>query len=189
MIASKIAVLIDGDNAESTLIDQVLAESERFGKVTIKRIYADWTNNHMNKWKDQLNKHAIRPVQKFAYTIGKNSTDTALIIEAMDILHSNLVDGFCIVSSDSDYTGLAHRIREQGMFVMGIGSGKTPEAFVKACENFTLTEILITQENKKIEETPKTEINILNDSKIFSNTPKLPGIKVIGKIDLNLIDS
>eukprot|EP00607_Mallomonas_marina_P003528 CAMPEP_0182437916 /NCGR_PEP_ID=MMETSP1167-20130531/85370_1 /TAXON_ID=2988 /ORGANISM="Mallomonas Sp, Strain CCMP3275" /LENGTH=252 /DNA_ID=CAMNT_0024631007 /DNA_START=1048 /DNA_END=1806 /DNA_ORIENTATION=- len=144
----KIAVLIDGDNAESGLIPEYVAEAGRFGKVTVKRIYADWTEPQMKSWKSHLNSYAIRPIQKFAYTKAKSSTDTALIIDAMDLLHSKLVDGFCIVSSDSDYTGLAHRIREEGYFIMGIGRSHTPEAFVKACESFTFSEILIpTSEN------------------------------------------
>jgi len=138
----KMAVLIDGDNAESELIEHILNEVAKFGKVSIKRIYADWTLPQMNKWKAQLNKYAIRPIQKFSYTTGKNSTDTALIIDVMDIMHHKQADGFCIVSSDSDYTGIAHRIREEGLFVMGIGKSHTPEAFVKACESFTYTEIL-----------------------------------------------
>lgn len=183
---SKIAILIDGDNAESSLIEQILSEAGKNGRVTIKRIYADWTENRMGKWKEQLNKHAIRPMQKFAYAYGKNSTDTALIIDAMDILHSELVDGFCIVSSDSDYTGLAHRIREQGFFVMGIGQSHTPEAFVKACESFTYTEILKPQENK---EAKKQSDEINNYGYIKVNSPKLPGVKVVGKIDLKLIGS
>jgi hypothetical protein len=139
----KLAVLIDGDNAESSIIDHILNEASRFGRVTIKRIYGDWTSPQMNSWKNQLNKFAIRPIQKFSYTKGKNSTDSALIIDAMDLMHSKLVDGFCIVSSDSDYTGLVHRVREEGLFVMGIGKSHTPEAFVRACENFTYTEILV----------------------------------------------
>jgi len=151
----KMAVLIDGDNAESELIDHILNEVAKFGKVTIKRIYADWTLPQMNKWKAQLNKYAIRPIQKFSYTTGKNSTDTALIIDVMDIMHDRLADGFCIVSSDSDYTGIAHRIREEGLFVMGIGKSQTPEAFVKACESFTYTEIL----NPVREKQPKTKSN------------------------------
>jgi uncharacterized LabA/DUF88 family protein len=114
--ADKIAVLIDGDNAEASLISEFIAEAGRFGRVTVKRIYADWTSSHMKGWKEQLNSYAVRPIQKFAYTKSKGSTDTALIIDAMDLLHSKLVDGFCIVSSDSDYTGLAHRIREEGLF-------------------------------------------------------------------------
>lgn len=155
---NKIAVLIDGDNADASLIEHVLNEAAKFGRVTIKRIYADFTTQQMNGWKDQLNTYAIRPIQKFAYTKGKNSTDSALIIDAMDILHAKLVDGFCIVSSDSDYTGLAHRMREEGLFVMGIGKSHTPEAFVKACENFTYTEILAPKQsrnNQRTEEKPE----------------------------------
>ena len=179
----KIAVLIDGDNAEANLIDLILNEAAKFGRVTIKRIYADFTSQQMNVWKNQLNIYAIRPIQKFAYTKGKNSTDSALIIDAMDIMHSKLVDGFCIVSSDSDYTGIAHRIREEGLFVMGIGKSHTPEAFVKACENFTYTEILTPQpivvsKNKVKQETKKQQIV----------KPSLPISKTSGKIDLtNLI--
>src|SRR5687767_2390441 len=146
----KIAVLIDGDNADAVLIEQILNEASRFGRVTIKRIYADFTTQQMNGWKDKLNVFAIRPIQKFAYTKGKNSTDSALIIDAMDIMHSKLVDGFCIVSSDSDYTGIAHRVREEGLFVMGIGKSHTPIAFVKACENFTYTEILAPKQRKSV---------------------------------------
>jgi hypothetical protein len=144
----KIALLIDGDNAQPRLLEQVLTETGKYGKVTIRRIYGDWTANNMNGWKAILNHFAIRPMQKFSYTSGKNSTDSALIIDAMDILHSGLVDGFCIVSSDSDYTGLAHRIREEGVFVMGVGQSKTPEAFVKACEIFKYTENLAEKEEE-----------------------------------------
>src|SRR4051812_39521834 len=147
---NKIAVLIDGDNAESTLVEQILNEAAKYGRVTVKRIYADFTTQQMNTWKEQLNVFAIRPIQKFAYTRGKNSTDSALIIDAMDIMHSKLVDGFCIVSSDSDYTGIAHRVREEGLFVMGIGKSHTPEAFVKACENFIYTEILAPKQRKPV---------------------------------------
>lgn len=182
---NKIAILIDGDNAESNLVEQFIAEAGRFGKVTVKRIYGDWTDPHMKGWKEQLNSFAVRPMQKFAYTKAKNSTDTALIIDAMDLLHSKLVDGFCIVSSDSDYTGLAHRIREEGMFIMGIGKSHTPEAFVKSCESFTFSEILSPTE---IKEPTKKE-----DEKKISETgpkaPKLPGPKIVGRIDLNLIGS
>jgi uncharacterized LabA/DUF88 family protein len=138
----KIALLIDGDNAEASLINNIINETSKFGRITVKRIYADWTSTRMTKWKEELNKFAIRPIQKFSYTTGKNSTDSAMIIDAMDLLHSKIVDGFCIVSSDSDYTGIAHRIREEGMFVMGIGKSNTPEALVMACENFIYTDIL-----------------------------------------------
>ena len=138
----KIALLVDGDNAQAKLMDLILEEASKYGKVTIRRVYADWTTQHMNHWKSLLNEMAFNPIQKFSYTTGKNSTDSALIIDAMDILHDELVDGFCIVSSDSDYTGLAKRIREDGFFVMGIGEQKTPNAFVKSCEIFTYVENL-----------------------------------------------
>src|SRR6185295_1164063 len=139
---NKIALLVDGDNAQPKLLTLVLEEASKYGKVTIRRVYGDWTTPHMNSWKSHLNEMAFTPIQKFSYTTGKNSTDSALIIDAMDILHDNLVDGFCIVSSDSDYTGLAKRIREDGVFVMGIGEKKTPNAFVKSCEIFTNVENL-----------------------------------------------
>src|SRR5580698_5635431 len=120
----KIALLIDGDNAQSKFIEAMLSEAGKYGKVTVRRIYGDWTNNKLGGWKVQLSKYSIRPMQKFAFASGKNSTDTAMIIDAMDILHGGRVNGFCIVSSDSDYTGLAQRIREDGLFVMGIGEAK-----------------------------------------------------------------
>ncbi|ESU28535.1 hypothetical protein FLJC2902T_19080 [Flavobacterium limnosediminis JC2902] len=138
-----IAVLIDGDNAQAKLIKEILEEVSKYGKATIRRIYGDWTIPQMNSWKELINQYSINPIQKFSYTTGKNSTDSSLIIDAMDILHSNNIDGFCIVSSDSDYTGLAKRIREEGLFVMGIGQRKTPVAFVQSCEIFTFCENLI----------------------------------------------
>lgn len=140
-----IAVLIDGDNAQPKLLKAILEEVSKYGKATIRRIYGDWTTPQMNSWKEIINQYSINPVQKFSYTTGKNSTDSSLIIEAMDILHGKNIDGFCIVSSDSDYTGLAKRIREEGLFVMGIGEKKTPNAFVQSCEIFTFCEN-ITQE-------------------------------------------
>ena len=139
----KIALLIDGDNAQSKFIEAMLSEAGKHGKVTVRRIYGDWTDNKLNSWKEKINKYAVRPMQKFAFAKGKNSTDTAMIIDAMDILYSHTVTGFCIASSDSDYTGLAQRIRENGIFVMGIGeASKTTEAFVNACDIFVFTENL-----------------------------------------------
>ena len=143
----KVAILIDGDNAQSSLLPQMLVEAGRHGQVTVRRIYGDWTTNNMNSWKETLNYHAFQPIQQFRYTIGKNATDSAMIIDAMDILHSGVVDGFCLVSSGSDYTRLATRIRETGIFVMGIGEKKTPKAFVNACDVFVYTENLV--EEKK----------------------------------------
>jgi len=137
---NKIAMLIDGDNAQAGLLPQMLVEAARHGQVTLRRIYGDWTTNNMNSWKETLNFHAFQPIQQFRYTIGKNATDSAMIIDAMDILHSGVVDGFCLVSSDSDYTRLATRIRESGIFVMGIGEKKTPKPFVNACDVFVYTE-------------------------------------------------
>ncbi|MDH7499877.1 MAG: NYN domain-containing protein [candidate division NC10 bacterium] len=143
----KIALLIDGDNAQPSFIEKILTEVGKYGSITIRRIYGDWTTPSMSGWKETLNNHAIQPVQQFRYTIGKNATDSALIIDAMDILHSHLVDGFCIVSSDSDYTRIATRIREMGIFVMGIGKEKTPKAFVNACNVFIYTENLIPKQS------------------------------------------
>lgn len=141
----KLAILIDGDNAQASLLPQMLAEAGKYGMVTVRRIYGDWTKPSMNSWKDVLNFHAIQPIQQFRYTVGKNATDSAMIIDAMDIMHSSVVDGFCLVSSDSDYTRLATRIRETGIFVMGIGEKKTPKPFVNACDVFVYTENLVTE--------------------------------------------
>jgi len=139
----KIAMLVDGDNAQPKLIEKIIQETSRHGTITIKRIYGDWTMQSMTSWKQCLHEHAIQPIQQFRNTVGKNATDSALIIDAMDLLHSGLVDGFAIISSDSDFTRLATRIREHGIFVMGIGERKTPDAFVKSCEIFVYTENLM----------------------------------------------
>jgi hypothetical protein len=160
---TKIAMLIDGDNAQAGLLAQMLVEAGRQGQVTLRRIYGDWTTANMNSWKDTLNFHAFQPIQQFRYTIGKNATDSAMIIDAMDILHSEVVDGFCLVSSDSDYTRLATRIREEGVFVMGIGEKKTPKPFVNACDVFVYTENLIAekkllqQKNTNVQKAKKTK--------------------------------
>jgi hypothetical protein len=140
--AIKIALLIDGDNAQPSLIGSIITETAKYGAITIRRVYGDWTTASMSGWKNALNNYAIQPIQQFRYTIGKNATDSAMIIDAMDILHSHQVGGFCVVSSDSDYTRLATRIREQGVFVMGIGKKSTPKAFVNACNIFIQTENL-----------------------------------------------
>ncbi len=147
--AKKVALLIDGDNAQPSLIGKILAEAGKYGLVTIRRIYGDWTTVNMTGWKTSLHDNAIQPIQQFRYTVGKNATDSAMIIDAMDILHSHLVDGFCIVSSDSDYTRLATRIREMGFFVMGIGKRSTPRAFVNACNVFIYTENLSPREQQQ----------------------------------------
>jgi uncharacterized LabA/DUF88 family protein len=138
----KLAVLIDADNAQASVIQELLAEVSRYGTATIKRAYGDWTTQNLKGWKEVLHKLAIQPIQQFAYTTGKNSTDASLIIDAMDVLHTGSVDGFCLVSSDSDFTRLATRIREAGLVVYGFGEHKTPEPFVAACDKFIYTEIL-----------------------------------------------
>lgn len=140
--SKRIALLVDGDNAEPALLELVLAEAAKYGTVTTRRIYGNWTTPQMAGWKNTLHTHAIQPIQQFNYTSGKNATDSALIIDAMDLLHSGRVEGFCIVSSDSDFTRLATRIREHGLFVLGVGRSQTPEAFVKACDVFVHTENL-----------------------------------------------
>ena len=141
-LTRKLAVLVDGDNAQPSLLEKILAETSKYGIITIRRIYGDWTTSNMGGWKDILHTHAIQPIQQFRYTTGKNATDSAMIIDAMDIMYSGNVEGFCIVSSDSDYTRLATRIREKGFFVMGVGRKNTPRAFVNACEVFVYTENL-----------------------------------------------
>jgi uncharacterized LabA/DUF88 family protein len=144
----KIALLIDGDNAQPSLIEKILTEVGKYGQITIRRIYGDWTTSNMNGWKETLHNYAIQPMQQFRYTVGKNSTDSFMIIDAMDTVHSGFVNGFCIVSSDSDYTRLATRIRERGFFVMGIGEKKTPKSFVNGCNVFIYTENFILKESE-----------------------------------------
>ncbi|MCP3020387.1 NYN domain-containing protein [Cupriavidus basilensis] len=140
--ALRLAVLIDADNAQAAVIEGILGEVARFGEATVKRIYGDFTSPHSASWKKVLQKYAIKPVQQFAYTTGKNATDCTLIIDAMDLLYTRRFDGFCLVTSDSDFTGLATRIREEGLVVLGFGEQKTPDAFRSACNKFVLTEVL-----------------------------------------------
>nr|WP_314543421.1 NYN domain-containing protein [uncultured Massilia sp.] len=139
---AKLAVLIDADNAQASVIKELLTEVSTFGTASVKRAYGDWTTTNLRSWKDMLHLMAIQPVQQFSYTTGKNATDSSLIIDAMDLLHSGKLDGFCLVSSDSDFTRLATRIRESGLAVYGFGERKTPPAFVAACDKFVYTEIL-----------------------------------------------
>ncbi|MCL4218049.1 MAG: NYN domain-containing protein [Candidatus Hydrogenedentes bacterium] len=140
--ALRLAVLIDADNAQAAVIEALLAEIARFGEATVRRIYGDFTSPQSKSWKEVLQKYAIKPVQQFAYSKGKNATDSTLIIDAMDLLYTRKFDGFCLVTSDSDFTGLAMRLREEGLTVMGFGAEKTPEAFKNACHKFIFTEVL-----------------------------------------------
>lgn len=138
----RLAVLIDADNAQAAVIEELLAEIARYGTATVKRIYGDFTAPTSSSWKKILQKYAIKPIQQFAYTTGKNSTDSSLIIDAMDLLYTRKFDGFCLITSDSDFTGLAMRLREEGLTVLGFGEKKTPEAFRNACHRFVFTEVL-----------------------------------------------
>lgn len=138
----KLAVLIDAENTQASIIDALLAEIANYGIASVRRIYGDWTTTLLRGWKDVLLEHAIQPIQQFRYTVGKNASDSALIIDAMDLLYTEKLDGFCIVSSDSDFTRLASRIREAGLVVYGFGEKKTAKAFVGACDKFVFTEIL-----------------------------------------------
>jgi uncharacterized LabA/DUF88 family protein len=138
----KLAVLIDGDNIPSIYVKEMMEEIAKYGNPTIKRIYGDWTKPSLSKWKKLLLEYAITPIQQYGYTTRKNATDSAMIIDAMDILYSEKVDGFCLVSSDSDFTRLATRLREAGMKVFGIGEKKTPDPFIVACDKFIYIEIL-----------------------------------------------
>lgn len=142
----KLAVLIDADNAQASIIDGLLAEIAKYGVASVKRIYGDWTQPKLGSWKSILLQHSIQPIQQFGYTKGKNATDSALIIDAMDLLYTRRFDGFCLVSSDSDFTRLAARLREEGLTVYGFGEQKTPQPFVSACDRFLYTEVLRPQE-------------------------------------------
>ena len=151
----KLAVLIDADNVPYSNVKGMMEEIAKFGTPTTKRIYADWTKPNANGWKSVLLEHAITPIQQYSYTVGKNSSDSAMIIDAMDLLYSAQLDGFCIVSSDSDFTRLASRIRESGKLAYGFGEKKTPSAFIKSCDRFIFTEIFADAENAE-----KTNIKI-----------------------------
>lgn len=150
-----LAVLIDGDNIPSAFVKEMMEEIAKYGNPTIKRIYGDWTKPHLSKWKNVLLENAITPIQQYGYTTGKNATDSAMIIDAMDVLYSEKVNGFCIVSSDSDFTRLATRLREAGMQVIGIGEKKTPNPFIVACDKFIYIEILKTKQKEKESEDEK----------------------------------
>ena len=142
MDTDNLAVLIDADNAQPSIVDGLLAEIAKFGTANVKRIYGNWTDTKLKGWKAALLEHSIQPMQQFAYTAGKNATDSAMIIDAMDLLYTGNFDGFCIVSSDSDFTRLASRLREAGLVVYGFGEKKTPKPFVAACDRFIFTEVL-----------------------------------------------
>ena len=157
------AVLIDGDNIPSAYVKEMMEEIAKYGNPTIKRIYGDWTQPRVSKWKSLLLENAIIPIQQYSYTAGKNATDSAMIIDAMDILYTEKVDGFCIVSSDSDFTRLATRLREAGKMVIGIGEKKTPQPFIVACDKFIYVEILKREAEKDSKE---NDVDRITDKEI-----------------------
>ena len=180
----KLAVLIDGDNIPSAYVKEMMEEIAKYGNPTIKRIYGDWTNPKLSKWKNVLLENAITPIQQYGYTTGKNATDSAMIIDAMDILYSEKVDGFCLVSSDSDFTRLATRLRETGMNVIGIGEKKTPEPFIVACDKFIYIEILKDQTEGSESESARSASS--KKPNIDNITPKV--IKLIASTISDLAD-
>lgn len=178
----RFAVLIDADNVPSSNLKEMMEEIAKYGTPTFKRIYGDWTKPHVNRWKDLLLENAITPIQQYSYTQGKNATDSAMIIDAMDILYTGRVDGFCIISSDSDFTRLALRLREAGMRVIGMGQKKTPSPFIAACDKFIYIEIL---KQRSADKTKEEE-----DAKIEEETATEPEvIKTVDKALIKLISS
>lgn len=169
-VTDKLAVLIDADNTRPAIAEGLLAEVAKYGTAHVKRIYGDWTGPNLNGWKSTLLEHSIQPIQQFAYTSGKNATDSAMIIDAMDLLYAERFDGFCIVSSDSDFTRLASRIREAGLVVYGFGELKTPKPFVSACDKFIYTEVLVAIEgDDATPAAPRTAKELRSDTTLLSN--------------------
>ena len=164
----KLVVLIDADNAQPSIVEALLAEIAKYGTSSVRRIYGDWTGTHLKGWKEVLLMHSIQPIQQFRYTVGKNSTDTAMIIDAMDLLYTNRFDGFCIVSSDSDFTKLASRVRESGLVVYGFGERKTPDAFVSACDKFIYTEVLTSKDDDTQSIKKKSANQLKQDTKLVN---------------------
>ena len=164
----KLAVLIDADNAQPSIVEGLLAEIAKYGTANVKRIYGDWTGSHLRSWKEVLLLFSIQPIQQFRYTVGKNATDAAMIIDAMDLLYTNKFDGFCIVSSDSDFTKLASRIRESGLVVYGFGEKKTPGPFVSACDKFIYTEVLTSKEDDTLSIKRKSVNALKQDTKLVN---------------------
>ncbi|MDR1445902.1 MAG: NYN domain-containing protein [Treponema sp.] len=171
----KLAVLIDADNTRPAIIEGLLDEVAKYGVASVKRIYGDWTSTNLRSWKAKLLEYAIQPIQQFSYTTGKNATDSAMIIDAMDLLYSEKLDGFCIVSSDSDFTRLASRLRESGRTVYGFGEKKTPRAFVSVCDRFVYTEILRGEQDISLDEADedKPAVKARRDFKVDQKLLKL----------------
>jgi len=164
----KLAVLIDADNAQPGIVDDLLTEIANYGIASVKRIYGDWTMPGLKGWKEVLLQYSIQPMQQFAYTKGKNATDSAMIIDAMDLLYTGNFNGFCIVSSDSDFTKLASRIRESGLLVYGFGEQKTPSSFVSACDKFIYTEVLRVKTDESEPIVKKSSAALKQDTRLVS---------------------
>ena len=181
-ISNKYAILIDSENVSAKYIESIFDELSRLGSITVRKIYGDWSKNN-NGWdKDCLLSYSIQPVQQFSYTAGKNSTDSAMIIDAMDLLYTSNIDGFCLVTSDSDFTRLASRLREAGKQVLGVGERKTPKAFVSACTSFKILDSLVTEDlNKPASKNAMLEAAAVDESYITS-------IRDIKKTVYNIID-
>ncbi|MFP5301962.1 NYN domain-containing protein [Cobetia sp. SIMBA_158] len=182
---NRLAVLIDADNAQAAICEALLAEISKLGVSTIKRAYGDWTTPNLAPWKEHLLRHAIHPVQQFSYTQGKNATDSALIIDAMDLLYSGNVEGFCLISSDSDFTRLAARLRESGMLVYGFGEDKTPQPFMSACDKFIYSEGLrkvaeMPQENDREKEARVLKTQILTAVKAYKQQDGWTPLTLVG---------
>ena len=173
--SARLAVLIDADNTTPTIIEVLLAEIAKYGSATVKRAYGDWTTPRLGGWKESINAHAIQPMQQFAYTTGKNSTDSALIIDAMDLLYTGNLDGFCLVSSDSDFTKLASRLRESGKSVYGFGEPRTPRSLVAACDKFVYLDVLRTsvEQERPSEKTPVSTARVRNSASQLRGDTKL----------------
>jgi uncharacterized LabA/DUF88 family protein len=170
---AKLAVLSDADNTKPAIIEGLLNEVAKYGIASVKRIYGDWTSTNLRSWKDRLLEYAIQPIQQFSYTTGKNATDSAMIIDAMDLLYSEKLDGFCIVSSDSDFTRLAARLRESGRIVYGFGEKKTPRAFVSVCDKFIYTEILNDSQEEAEDEDSRPSVKPKKEFKVDRKLLKL----------------
>lgn len=187
----RLAVLIDADNSQPQIIEGLLDEIAQYGVASVKRIYGDWTNTQLRGWKEILLEHGIHPMQQFAYTTGKNATDTAMIIDAMDLLYTKNFDGFCIVSSDSDFTRLASRLREAGLMVYGFGEQKTPKAFMSACDKFTYTENLRLDKTVRKAAVKKAEVDKRLESLLrhaVEDTMDDAGWSYLGTIGQNILN-
>lgn len=187
MSPDTLALIIDGDNASPKIVKGLLAEIANYGTASVKRVYGDWTKPNLNGWKECLLEHSIQPVQQFAYTTGKNATDGAMIIDAMDLLYTGRFSGFCIVSSDSDFARLAARIREQGVTVYGFGERKTPRPFITACDKFVYFDVLIAPAEDAVAATlvaaPSRKIAAKK-----TTAPAATAAPIKSKIDQTLID-